>query len=702
MPDSQLVTDGSTNGRVLDFYQAWHQYLNPSNVTTSKILYKILAGVVNGLYAADTAMESIFNAAFKMIGVANDLGSTKTTAGMFFSGLQTLGMSIGICGLIFLIVSSYFGREVKYKQPLINATVVLLVTFGLPWLTSTATTAIPKVINEEQTTSVNQKENDQKPSGLSLQPIQENVVDLAVIAKHDFNYDLDSQGFIKVKNGDYASLNDIGSENKLLQQTDFSATLDDDSPLIKNLDKDDKKPGSILKYELAANSVDDNGTKQYALQANSQHSIVKGLNDVYPEYRVHWSTMIAEQIMLIVMFGVLTLRTLISIYNTFILLVISPLVGLSNLSSLKRWKELMGAVTGAMMSVVLEVVVLRLSLVLLSYAPSADAVSGLPAAGRGIFMLLLYIAVVVGDLTGISAIERYTGVSQSHAQNLQQIAGAGALGMAAGAGAMGAGRAGVNGASKVAGGIGNVARRAPSAINGGINRAATMVGATTQAVAHPVETAKAAGANVSAKAKDTAHGIQSKVNDFGQDVKDSFYGGADKVKPTSDAQNNPSSTTGAGSNGGATGEAGNLAPGAANNTPTPDAHGVQPTSNPAGNNQTAHGLQNRPGNQAQRPGQSNQATIPSTEPTSRVHQTGGTAQRADTTKQGLQRPETVDREAQKRPTPVGQRSARAERNGQHQAPRLGSATQHLQSAQNHLAQGTQMRQVQGKELDDDE
>ena len=238
------------------------------------------------------------------------------------------------------------------------------------------------------------------------------------------------------------------------------------------------------------------GLFQHKLNANNdgvdsinQHRVASGLNAfeaVYLRYKVNWVAMYAQYIILIILFISMSVKLVKSVFDILIQAMISPILGYSSLR-VKKYKELLLTIGGAMAGIFFEVIIMRVTLEVCRDLPtlSVSAVSklsggffdGLNMWEQAIAASLVYLGIFLGAMQGVTMIERWLGVSTSQSDTAQQLMGAMMVGNAFAAGAAGAGSMAMSAgrmAASVPGkayrGAGNVAKGL-SATGGGLKGA---------------------------------------------------------------------------------------------------------------------------------------------------------------------------------------------------------------------------------------
>ena len=484
--------DGTKTGedgqKMANFYAYWSNYLEPTPVYLTYFM-AIPGSIGKALYSITASLEHVFNNMFKLFGLFGYLGDTSTIIGQIYFWLQVLGASLFTLVLVFSLITGVFTKPVKYKEAIITFLVVTFCTSWLPMGITTFSNALASDTQNVQTITAAGKTQDKE--SLAIQPMKNNVVDLKILIDKDFKTDLfplDNQGFIKpVKEGSTAVNNITDADNKrdsldYVNKIDFTANYG-----VSNVDfvKDWQKSSKTLSGLQ--------GLFQHKLNANNdgvdsinQHRVASGLNAfeaVYLRYKVNWVAMYAQYIILIILFISMSVKLVKSVFDILIQAMISPILGYSSLR-VKKYKELLLTIGGAMAGIFFEVIIMRVTLEVCRDLPtlSVSAVSklsggffdGLNMWEQAIAASLVYLGVFLGAMQGVTMIERWLGVSTSQSDTAQQLMGAMMMGNAFATGAAGAGSMAMS-AGRFAG---NVATRTPGKVYRGAGNVSKGLSAT--------------------------------------------------------------------------------------------------------------------------------------------------------------------------------------------------------------------------------
>lgn len=476
---------GDKAKKLIQFFSYWSNYLEPASVVNA-FLAGIGGSFMKGLYYIIASLEHVFNNMFKLFGLFGYLGDTSTIIGQIYFWLQVLGASLFTLVLVFSLITGVFTKPVKYKEAIITFLVVTFCTSWLPMGITTFSNALASDTQNVQTLSADGKSKE--TASLAIQPMKNNVVDLKILIDKDFKTDLfplDNQGFIKpVKEGSTAVNNitdadDQKDSNNYISKIDFGASYGvSNVDLLKEWNKTHTSIKGLLLHKLNSNGD--------GIETIHTHKIVSGLNafeTIYLRYKVNWVAMFAQFLILIILFISMSVKLVKSVFDILIQAMISPILGYSSLR-VKKYKELLLTIGGAMAGIFFEVIIMRVTLEVCRDLPtlSVSAVSklsggffdGLNMWEQAIAASLVYLGVFLGAMQGVTMIERWLGVSTSQSDTAQQLMGAMMMGNAFATGAAGAGSMAMS-AGRFAG---NVATRTPGKVYRGAGNVAKGLSAT--------------------------------------------------------------------------------------------------------------------------------------------------------------------------------------------------------------------------------
>lgn len=178
--------------------------------------------------------------------------------------------------------------------------------------------------------------------------------------------------------------------------------------------------GNVFKHRVKMGAETNQYTVEDATLPSKQSQLTKAFDSVYPRYTGHFVIADLQLLLLACMFGIIAFRVGKSWFEILVLNASAPLMGFQDLRTNQRLKEVMQAIQGSFIAVFAEMIGLRVFLIALDYLGSANNPgvaflkqypnSALPI---WIFLVLMYLACFMGFMTGVSMIERWTGVPQS-------------------------------------------------------------------------------------------------------------------------------------------------------------------------------------------------------------------------------------------------------------------------------------------------
>ncbi len=524
---------GANNSEgAIQFYTEWNHYLDPTTSIIAKIINYLLGHLLIFVYGLVSSTEKVFMATFKLIGLTDTFNDKGSVAYKFFVGFHDLGLVMAGLAILILTITNILRAKSKYKSALTNIILVLMVSAILPWGLSQIGGALNKTVASTQGVSATKMKQT-----LASQPITDNTVDLIKLARGGFNDSLTKDGVLKVGKSGGSAFNDLtssGNSENSITHVDFGQTISSaDTDMVKSLNNYKKGSGDVFTHELYTSKINSKTGKVVndVIEISKHSFLLKSLNafePVYTRYQVNWIPAFAQLLILGLLFITLAIRIVKSVFDIITMGIISPYVGLVNLRSSRKYKELLTSIAGAFASMELEIVVIRIMMLIMDYVPTVISKAGNLGLGeQGLLNIVVYLGAFYGCFSGVGFIEKYTGVSQGHGDEAQQIAATAGLGMAAGAmgsslisGAKGAGQWATGKGGSVTGRAGNGSTGLP----GLIDKSASAMGAVGEAVSHPVQSAKAG-----------VSGIKNGVQSSAQGIADKFHSGQDSVNSHFDA-----------------------------------------------------------------------------------------------------------------------------------------------------------------------
>ncbi|MCG0557145.1 hypothetical protein IMAU30106_02888 [Lactiplantibacillus plantarum] len=177
---------------------------------------------------------------------------------------------------------------------------------------------------------------------------------------------------------------------------------------------------NVFKHRVKMGAETNQYTVEDATLPSKQSQLTKAFDSVYPRYTGHFVIADLQLLLLACMFGLIAFRVGKSWFEILMLNASAPLMGFQDLRTNQRLKEVMQAIQGSFIGIFAEMIGLRLFLIALDYLGSADNPgvaflkqypnSALPI---GFFLVLMYLSCFVAFMSGVSLIERWTGVPQS-------------------------------------------------------------------------------------------------------------------------------------------------------------------------------------------------------------------------------------------------------------------------------------------------
>ncbi|MGA3419910.1 pLS20_p028 family conjugation system transmembrane protein [Lactiplantibacillus plantarum] len=246
-------------------------------------------------------------------------------------------------------------------------------------------------------------------TGIAVQPVQNNIVDSVALAKKGFDVNpakLDGQ---------MAKYNGINADN--IGYLDLSEVIASDNLKTNAIPKG---VDNVFKHRVKMGAETNQYTVEDATLPSKQSQLTKAFESVYPRYTGHFVIADLQLLLLACMFGLIAFRVGKSWFEILMLNASAPLMGFQDLRTNQRLKEVMQAIQGSFIGIFAEMIGLRLFLIALDYLGSADNPgvaflkqypnSALPI---GFFLVLMYLSCFVAFMSGVSLIERWTGVPQS-------------------------------------------------------------------------------------------------------------------------------------------------------------------------------------------------------------------------------------------------------------------------------------------------
>ena len=427
--------NGTNKSDVINFYLDWHNVLHTDILAVQKIIGTVNGWILLGLYHTAQALESVFMAVLKLFGFFANFNVGEM--GTLYKTIVLLGFALLTIGLGYLLVENIFRAKTKLHEVITNLVVVIAILVMLPFgtnLFSQFVTAGAQDIVGNKVSNV---------TSIAVQPVQNNIIDSVALAKKGFD--------VKPAklDGQMAKYNGINADN--IGYLDLSEVIASDNLKTNAIPKG---VDNVFKHRVKMGAETNQYTVEDATLPSKQSQLTKAFESVYPRYTGHFVIADLQLLLLACMFGLIAFRVGKSWFEILMLNASAPLMGFQDLRTNQRLKEVMQAIQGSFIGIFAEMIGLRLFLIALDYLGSADNPgvaflkqypnSALPI---GFFLVLMYLACFVAFMSGVSLIERWTGVPQSkNGTALGALMGLTAAGKGVKAGAKGV-KAGVKGIS---------------------------------------------------------------------------------------------------------------------------------------------------------------------------------------------------------------------------------------------------------------
>ncbi|WP_076657694.1 pLS20_p028 family conjugation system transmembrane protein [Lactiplantibacillus plantarum] len=397
---STLNNSDAKRAAVVGFYLNWHSVLHTNMMAMQKIVGTVNGWITLGLYHTVQALESVYNAVLKLFGIFSDFNSGQM--GTLYKAIIIIAFSMLGIGLSYLLVENIFRAKTKLHDIITNLVVIIailiMLPFGTNWLSQFTIAGSGEILGN----------GNSKVSSIAVQPIQNNIVDTIALVNKGFKVDpskLDGQmskyNAITDDTIDYLDLSEVVASDNL--------KMNNAPKGVDNVFKHSAKMGSESGYY----SVID------ATLPKKQSQLTKAFDSVYPRYTGHFVIADLQLIFIAIMFAFIAFRVGKSWFEILLLNLSAPLMGMQDLRTNQRLKEVMQAIQGSFISVMVEVISLRLFLIVMDYLGSAknpgiEFLGQYPnsAVPKGIFLIIMYSASFMAFMSGVSLIERWTGVPQ--------------------------------------------------------------------------------------------------------------------------------------------------------------------------------------------------------------------------------------------------------------------------------------------------
>ncbi|PAY25346.1 pLS20_p028 family conjugation system transmembrane protein [Ligilactobacillus salivarius] len=421
---------------VVHFYHQWATHLH-GNLGIWHSVYGTFANpMIKLFYAIVSGLDKVFNSVFSILGWDGTLSAKGSPLHALYMVISTIGWALLGASIIILALQS-LTHTVRWGKVLPNIFMVSLTLTVLPLLMRTVNGQSRTVGNIVVTAKndINKaagNDNGASAADLAIQPIKNNVIDMARIANKGWKYD--------PNNINPSSTNSIRTKTDV-NNLDLGASMDPKSlKQFKGFDKKiagkgDNKVSEPFKYHLITNKgADASQETSYSLVKNENGTGMGNLNDYsYTRYDVEWLPLTAQSIILGIIYVVAAFRVVKDIFELTLMNLIAPLLAYKSTRSTKTLRDLISSIIGLYLSIDIMFLVIKVFMIFLGSFPDKLSGLGLNFFQKGMVIAIIYAAAGYAMFAGVSYFERVTGVSQGFSASTGQIMAAGAAGVAAGA-----------------------------------------------------------------------------------------------------------------------------------------------------------------------------------------------------------------------------------------------------------------------------
>ncbi|MCF2622687.1 hypothetical protein I6E16_00745 [Ligilactobacillus salivarius] len=421
---------------VVHFYHQWATHLH-GNLGIWHSVYGTFANpMIKLFYAIVSGLDKVFNSVFSILGWDGTLSAKGSPLHALYMVISTIGWALLGASIIILALQS-LTHTVRWGKVLPNIFMVSLTLTVLPLLMRTVNGQSRTVGNIVVTAKndINKaagNDNGASATDLAIQPIKNNVIDMARIANKGWKYD--------PNNINPSSTNSIRTKTDV-NNLDLGASMDPKSlKQFKGFDKKiagkgDNKVSEPFKYHLITNKgADASQETSYSLVKNENGIGMGNLNDYsYTRYDVEWLPLTAQSIILGIIYVVAAFRVVKDIFELTLMNLIAPLLAYKSTRSTKTLRDLISSIIGLYLSIDIMFLVIKVFMIFLGSFPDKLSGLGLNFFQKGMVIAIIYAAAGYAMFAGVSYFERVTGVSQGFSASTGQIMAAGAAGVAAGA-----------------------------------------------------------------------------------------------------------------------------------------------------------------------------------------------------------------------------------------------------------------------------
>lgn len=464
-------SDVTTKKPVIEFYQAWSETLGPISNAMLTVGYGMGSFFSKMFYNIGEVLSAVYAKMFGLLGFlvkGNYAGSSQISNLHTF--LVILGFSILVVAIIGWSIASMVKRPV-FKEAMASVMTACAVIIILPWLVGEFNSITVHATTEMNSTVTGTKNESFEDSlkHVVVSPYKDNTIDWLVMAEKNFNTNPKKIGGSK----GWSDFNRIDTDN--LNSINFTVNIAKDN--IGYVSDKNKLNTNVFKYQLDTGVTDTHNTKvaKLDLPATQVSGITHMGQLVYPRYHVNWIVVIVELILLDGFFLLAGYKVAKYSIKIFFLMILSPLVALFRVQSMKNVKELISSIIGASTGIFVENAGVFFLITIIQVTSGTSNFIGGLAGGwqRVIATLMIYGAAIAVLIAGDQYIQRWTGTSTGQSGSMRDLV----AGSMAGAGlASFAGKAGhkavqgIETAASAADTVGHGIKSAGGKAKGGIDK----------------------------------------------------------------------------------------------------------------------------------------------------------------------------------------------------------------------------------------
>lgn len=454
-------SDVTTKKPVIEFYQAWSETLGPISNAMLTVGYGMGSFFSKMFYNIGEVLSAVYVKMFGLLGFlvkGNYAGSSQISNLHTF--LVILGFSILVVAIIGWSIASMVKRPV-FKEAMASVMTACAVIIILPWLVGEFN-SITVHATTEMNSAVTGTKNESFEDSLKhvvISPYKDNTIDWLVMAEKNFNTNPKKIGGSK----GWSDFNRIDTDN--LNSINFTVNIAKDN--IGYVSDKNKLNTNVFKYQLDTGVTDTHNTKvaKLDLPATQVSGITHMGQLVYPRYHVNWIAVIVELILLDGFFLLAGYKVAKYSIKIFFLMILSPLVALFRVQSMKNVKELISSIIGASTGIFVENAGVFFLITIIQVTSGTSNFIGGLAGGwqRVIATLMIYGAAIAVLIAGDQYIQRWTGTSTGQSGSMRDLVAGSMAAAGLGKAAKTTGKAALEGIGAVAGAAGSVGHGIKSA-----------------------------------------------------------------------------------------------------------------------------------------------------------------------------------------------------------------------------------------------